>query len=109
MKNNFLRIMSLTVFLIFLALYYSSNAGIIDYQARNRTALTEEQIKMFEDDVKNNVEIDIKKYLDDKEEKYDIFKSERENSTFVEYAEKYYNYDDKKDKDQDILDFDVIE
>ena len=71
MKNNFLRIMSLTVFLIFLALYYSSNDGIIDYQARNRTALTEEQIKMFEDDVKNNVEIDIKKYLDDKEEKYD--------------------------------------
>ena len=65
MKNNFLRIMSLAVFLIFLALYYSSNAGIIDYQARNRTALTEEQIKMFEDDVKNNVEIDIKKYLDD--------------------------------------------
>lgn len=47
--------------------------------------------------------------LDYKEEKYDIFKSERENSTFVEYAEKYYNYDDKKDKDQDILDFDVIE
>ena len=45
MKNNFLRIMSLAVFLIFLALYYSSNAGIIDYQARNRTALTEEQIK----------------------------------------------------------------
>lgn len=71
MQNNFLRIMLLTVFLIFLALYYSSNAGIIDYQARNRTALTEEQIKMFEDDVKNNVEIDIKKYLDDKEEKYD--------------------------------------
>ena len=47
--------------------------------------------------------------LDYKEEKYDIFKSERENSTFVEYAEKYYNYDDKKDKDQDILDFYVIE
>lgn len=47
--------------------------------------------------------------LDYKEEKYDIFKSERENSTFVEYAEKYYNYDNKKDKDQDILDFDVIE
>ena len=47
--------------------------------------------------------------LDYKEEKYDIFKSERENSTFVEYAEKYYNYDDKKDIDQDILDFDVIE
>ena len=71
MKDNFLKIMSLTVFLIFLALYYSSNAGLIDYQAKNKTSLTEEQIKMFEEDVKNNVEIDLKKYIDDKDEKYD--------------------------------------
>lgn len=71
MKNNFVRIMALTVFLIFLALYYSSNAGLIDYQAKNKTILTEEQIKMFEEDVKNNVEIDLKKYVDDKEEQYD--------------------------------------
>lgn len=71
MKNNFVRIMSLTVFLIFLALYYSSNAGLIDYHAKNKTVLTEEQIKLFEEDVKNNVEIDLKKYTEDKEEKYD--------------------------------------
>lgn len=71
MQNNFVRIMALTVFLIFLALYYSSNAGLIDYQAKNKTVLTEEQIKLFEEDVKNNVEIDLKKYIDDKEEKYD--------------------------------------
>lgn len=71
MKNNFLRIMTLTVFLIFLALYYSSNAGLIDYQARNKMVLTEEQIKMFEEDVKNNVSIDLKKYVENKEEKYD--------------------------------------
>ncbi len=71
MKNNFIRIMSLTVFLIFLALYYSSNAGLIDYQAKNKMQLTEEQIQMFEEDVKNNVEIDLKKYMDNKEEKYD--------------------------------------
>ena len=71
MKNNFFRIMALTVFLIFLALYYSSNAGLIDYQAKNKTSLTEEQIKMFEEDVKNNVQIDLKKYLDNKEDRYD--------------------------------------
>lgn len=70
MKDNFLRIMTLTVFLIFLALYYSSNAGLIDYQAKNKTVLTEEQIKMFEEDVKNNVQIDLKKYVENKEEKY---------------------------------------
>lgn len=63
--------MSLTVFLIFLALYYSSNAGLIDYQAKNKATLTEEQIKMFEEDVKNNVEIDLKKYIENTEEKYD--------------------------------------
>ena len=71
MKNNFFRIMALTVFLIFLALYYSSNAGLIDYQAKNKTSLTEEQIKMFEEDVKNNVQIDVKKYIDNKEDRYD--------------------------------------
>ena len=71
MKENFIRIMSLTIFLIFLALYFSSNAGLIDYQAKNKTKLTEEQIQMFEEDVKNNVEIDLKKYMDNKEEKYD--------------------------------------
>lgn len=71
MKHNFVRIMSLTVFLIFLALYYSSNAGLIDYQARNKMTLTEEQIKLFEEDVKNNVQIDLKKYVEDKEEEYD--------------------------------------
>lgn len=71
MKNNFLRIMALTVFLIFLALYYSSNAGLIDYQAKNKNVLTEEQIKMFEEDVKNNVQIDLRKYSDNKEDKYD--------------------------------------
>lgn len=71
MKNNFFRIMLLTIFLIFIALYYSSNSGLIDYQARNKTVLTEEQIKKFEEDVKNNVDIDLKKYVEDKEEKYD--------------------------------------
>lgn len=71
MENNFFRIMFLTIFLIFIALYYSSNSGLIDYQARNKTVLTEEQIKMFEEDVKNNIQIDLKKYIEDKEEKYD--------------------------------------
>jgi len=71
MKDNFFKIMLLTLFLVFIALYYSSNSGLIDYQARNKTILTEEQIKMFEEDVANNVEIDLKKYVEDKEEKYD--------------------------------------
>lgn len=71
MRDNFFKYISLTVFLVFLALYYSSQAGLIDYQAKNKTVLTEEQIKMFEEDVKNNVSIDLKKYINDKEQEYD--------------------------------------
>lgn len=70
-KDNFFKFALLTLFLIFIALYYSSNSGLIDYQARNKTVLTEEKIKQFEEDVKNNVEIDLKKYVEEKEEKYD--------------------------------------
>lgn len=71
MKDNFFKYGILAIFLVFIALYYSSSSGLIDYQARNKMKLTEEQIKMFEEDVKNNVHIDIKKYIEDNEEKYD--------------------------------------
>lgn len=71
MKDNFWKITGLTIFLMFLALYYSAQAGLIDYQARNKSVLTAEQIKLFEEDVKNNVQVDLKKYVEDKEEKYD--------------------------------------
>lgn len=54
---------------MFLGLYFSSNAGLIDYQAKYKKTLTEAQIKQFEEDLKNGANIDIKDYVD-KEEKY---------------------------------------
>ena len=68
--NNFFKATILTLFIVFMGLYYLTNAGVIDYRAKNKTTLTEEQIKIFEEDVKNNVKIDIKKYIDNKEEQY---------------------------------------
>ena len=70
-KKNFFRITFLTFLLLFLALYFASNNGYIDYQVRNKKILTEEQIRRFEDDVKNNKPIDVDNYIYDKEEKYD--------------------------------------
>lgn len=70
MKNKPFLYSLLVLFLIFLALYYSSNAGIIDYQSKYKKELTEEQIKKFEEDVKNNVNIDIKDYIVKTEEEY---------------------------------------
>ena len=70
MKNNIVVKIIFVLFLIFLALYFSSNAGIIDYQSKNQAILTEKQIKEFEQDVKNNVNIDVKKYLKNTKEEY---------------------------------------
>lgn len=71
MKNNVFKVILLLLFLMFLALYYSANTGLIDYQAKNKMELTEEQIKKFENDVKNNVEIDLEEYVVDYEKEYD--------------------------------------
>lgn len=70
-RNNLIRIISLTLVFLFVGLYFASNAGYIDYQSRNKTVLTEEQIKKFENDVKENKAIDIENYITDKSDEYD--------------------------------------
>jgi len=70
-KKNIFRIIGLTLVFLFIGLYFASNAGYIDYQSRNKTILTEEQIKQFENDVKENKAIDIKNYITSKEDEYD--------------------------------------
>ena len=69
-KNKTFNFILLMLFLMFLGLYFSSSAGVIDYQAKHRNNLTEEKIKEFEEDVKNNKEIDIKNYIEKKQGKY---------------------------------------
>lgn len=71
MRNNIFKAILLLLFLMFLALYYSANTGLVDYQAKSKMELTEEQIKKFESDVKNNVEIDLEEYIVDYEGQYD--------------------------------------
>ena len=70
-KKNIFRIIFLTLVFLFVGLYFASSAGYIDYQARNKTILTEEQIKKFEADVKANKAIDIENYVTSKEDTYD--------------------------------------
>lgn len=52
----------LVLFILFLVLYFSSNAGIIDYSSKNRKELTEKEIMKFEEDIKNGKSIDINNY-----------------------------------------------
>ena len=62
--KRFDRIM-LVLFLIFLSIYYSSNAGLIDYQSKYKKDLTEEEIAKFEEDIKNGIDIDLTNYNKD--------------------------------------------
>lgn len=64
------RTILLVLFIMFIALYVSAQAGLIDYQARNKTLMTEEAIKKFEEDVAAGNNIDIKKYIKDSNKKY---------------------------------------
>ena len=52
----------LVLFILFLVLYFSSNAGVIDYSSKNRKELTEQEIMKFEEDIKNGKTIDINSY-----------------------------------------------
>ena len=62
-KNIFLRCI-LILFLIFISLYFMDNLGYYNIASKNKI-LTEEQIKEFENDIKNGYSIDIKNYVKD--------------------------------------------
>lgn len=85
MKNKGFNTCLLILFLLFLGLYFSSNSGLIDYPAKHRTTLTNENIKQFEEDIKNNEKIDLKKYTYYKDDKYDntISKTTLKVSNFI--------------------------
>ena len=58
------------VLLIFICCYYVANSGYYEYHLQERTILTNEKIKEFEEDVKNNNNIDVKNYLENEEKDY---------------------------------------
>ena len=60
------------IFIILLVLYifFASESGYYEYHVRKRTVLTSEKIKEFENDVKNNKNLDITDYLESTEKSY---------------------------------------
>ena len=69
--NKYLKYTFIILFLLFIGLYLSANAGLIDYQAKYKNKLTEKEIKRFEEDIKNNKDVSIEKYIDTNDKKYD--------------------------------------
>ena len=62
MKEKIIKYLLLSIIFAFLALYFFGGR-IYEYRLKEKKTLTEEQIKKFESDVKNGVEIDINDYV----------------------------------------------
>ncbi len=64
------KIVMISLILFFLLIFTSEKLGYYENQLGNKAALTNEQIKKFEEDVKNGKEIDVEKYLEVNQKNY---------------------------------------
>ena len=69
-KNKRLKIIIAIILIIFASSYYVSNSGYYEYHLQERTVLTSKKIKEFEEDIKNNENIDVKDYLSNNDYDY---------------------------------------
>ena len=60
---NGVKIITLLLFIIFITLFFASYTGYYDYENKKTKVLTEQQMKKFELDVKNGVNLDLESYI----------------------------------------------
>lgn len=70
MDKKILKLISIIIVFIFSVSYMIAESGYYEYTMQKRTIITNEKIKEFEEDIKNNQEIDLKNYLDKEEIDY---------------------------------------
>lgn len=58
------------LFIVFIALFFSQSTGYYEYEQYKKVALTNEQIKQFEKDVKNGKKVDVKDYIGETKKDY---------------------------------------
>ena len=61
--ENTFKIIFIFLFVIFLTMYISVGSNYYEYELHKKVMLTNEDSKRFEDDVKNNKEVDIDNYI----------------------------------------------
>ena len=68
-KPNYFKSIFITLLIVFVSLYFMNITGYYDVN-RNKTILTEEKRKEFEEDIKNGEYIDINDYFEEKKVDY---------------------------------------
>ena len=69
-KHKFIKFIIVIIMIIYISCYYVACSGYYEYHMQQKTILTNQKIKEFELDVKENKDIDIKNYLDYEEKDY---------------------------------------
>lgn len=68
-KNPFFRILS-ALFIVFISLYIALESGYYETKVSKKTAMTEESIKKFEEDIKAGNPIDVNSYVYEEHKDY---------------------------------------
>lgn len=70
MNKKISKLIIIVIIIIFISSYIITESGYYEYTMQQRTIITNEKIKEFEQDIKNNKDIDLKDYLGNDELDY---------------------------------------
>ena len=70
MNKSIIKLIMIIILIIFISSYIIASTGYYEYTMRERTIITNEKIKEFEEDIRNNKDVDIKDYYDNEELDY---------------------------------------
>ena len=87
-KEESVKVVFILLFIIFITIYISQATGYYEYELHKKTELTKEQIKQFEEDIKNNKNIDVTKYIEN-DAKKDSNEFSKIGSNFSNVTSKY--------------------
>ena len=60
-KNNFVFVLTIVLFGIYMALYYMAETGYYEYKEYNKMIVTEEAMKQFERDISEGKDVSVEK------------------------------------------------
>lgn len=87
--NHIFNFVMITLFITYITLYFANSNGY--YEARKKITLTNEQIKKFEQDIKDGKDVSTNEYLQINNKKYDNKTSElgyKTSKVISEYMQK---------------------
>ena len=70
MNKKITKLIIVVTLIIFVSSYIISESGYYEYTMQQRTIITNEKIKEFEEDIRKNESIDLKEYLDKEQNNY---------------------------------------